>query len=127
MNYSCLEVGDKQKGGDIDDGLSLNPDVGRTNGHEVFSIESDDEDEEEVVNDVRKADDDDDEIEVFAEQTHNHGLAGNNASAVVVEKKVRKFCEFCTDTRRLEKCPNCPEFVVKLTDIYDDYGLCVAK
>ncbi len=94
----------------------MNPDLNKSNGHEVFSIDDDDEEE------VKK---DDDEIEVFAELTHNHGLVGNDA--VSAEKVVRKFCEFCTDIRRLEKCPNCPEFVVKLTDIYDEHGFCVAK
>ncbi len=120
LYFSCPQ--DKQKE-NINDAVNLNSGGGKGVVDEVFSIESDDDDEGEV-NGVRK---DDDEIEVVAEQTHNHNLTENNASLVTAEKTVRKFCEFCTDIRRLEKCSNCPEFVVKLTDIYDEYGLCVAK
>ena len=38
-----------------------------------------------------------------------------------------KVCLVCSDVRHLEKCPNCPEMDVKLTDIQDKHGICVAR
>jgi hypothetical protein len=36
-------------------------------------------------------------------------------------------CRFCSNIRHLEKCPTCPEMDIKLTDIRNEYGFCVAR